>query len=291
MRDLNAFARTCQLFAALVRGPRFVETAHLRLTRQIVSYGMFTRNVRRVLAGNKSHGLSVTYSSTKPGVVQYVDSWDRGERHGPFAHRQSDYTYEEGNYERGLLDGYYSISKWLSGVVDRHCCCYEHGRIEGWAIDTEEGELARLTRYQEGRIDGLSFGRGHYYWYRGAWEDGRREGCQYYCSDDTHFSSTRHERDRKEGVYYCWYDDGTLACLSYFEDGLLEGDLCKWYSNGRLASYARYRRGVRDGQHVIWYNNGRIAQWSYYEEGGRGAFRLEWPMEGGSARATFEGEP
>ena len=58
---------------------------------------------------------------------------------------------------------------------------------------------------------------------------------------------------------------GTIASLSSYTEGLMDGDFFEWHDNGKLKSKFQYKNGMRHGYFYIWTNSGIVYSRKYYQ--------------------------
>ena len=57
------------------------------------------------------------------------------------------------------------------------------------------------------------------------------------------------QRDKREGLYEEWYENGVKQESSVYENGKRNGLCKKWYRNGQKKKSAIYTDGIKNGQY------------------------------------------
>lgn len=133
-------------------------------------------------------------------------------------------------------------------------------------------------------VDGLLVGRrvfhseGALLWEYGL-RDGKYHGHYYYFHENSHMQyRCRYASGKANGVAAQWDEDGTLICISLFEDGTGMDLWCTYSSQGKteLSEERHYAAGLKHGPERWWDSESTVWREEHFSKGLRhGVFR-EW---------------
>ena len=86
----------------------------------------------------------------------------------------------------------------------------------------------------------------------------------FFTNDDGVFCKVETENPFS-GVIKVRSRKGTIASLSSYTEGLMDGDFFEWHDNGKLKSKFQYKNGMRHGYFYIWTNSGIVYSRKYYQ--------------------------
>ena len=69
------------------------------------------------------------------------------------------------------------------------------------------------------------------------------------------------------GAFIKKYENGDLAKINRFKNGILHGKQETYYKNGQLALIDTYKNGQLDGAHKSYYENGNLKTEGMYKDG------------------------
>ena len=65
------------------------------------------------------------------------------------------------------------------------------------------------------------------------------------------------DRDKKNGVYTEYYENGQKEFERIYKDGKRDGLQTNWFENGQKKEEGTYKDGKKDGKWTKWYENGQ----------------------------------
>ena len=126
------------------------------------------------------------------------------------------------------------------------------GRIDG-AFKTyfNNGNLESVVNYRDGKITG--------------------KAIFYYDNDDQKIKAemTFNDKEKIEGIYTEYYENGSKKAVIEFEDGVMNGDAFLYYDSGNIKIEGRYKDGQKEGKWKNYTEDGNLfdkAKWKKGQE-------------------------
>jgi len=93
-----------------------------------------------------------------------------------------------------------------------------------------------------------------------------------------------YDKDKLDGNYRQYYNDGKQKCCLTYCDGKLDGTCCAWYpGDTNQQSYQHnYCLGKKHGVCIDWYPSGQLRREYHYDNGNKhGQCKVWWYPESG----------
>ncbi|MGL6113623.1 toxin-antitoxin system YwqK family antitoxin [Cetobacterium sp. SF1] len=83
-------------------------------------------------------------------------------------------------------------------------------------------------------------------------------------------SQGKYSKDgKRDGEWYGIYNDGIVAYVGFYNNGVLHGEYNAYYNDGKIKERGRYsENGKKIGEWIEYYNNGGISKLTHYSENG-----------------------
>lgn len=299
MRDHNAMARTCALFAALARYE--VERAKYRLARDSETgycyqwhccvYDGIVMGPR--LANGKFHGrcFALGGESSDNRMVEFEarDGLRQGET----------WIWEGPSGERISKElAYLWLHKRLGDLKLACRCFYSDDKQEGFCIGYRADHPNPLCDLRLGVLDTSSFSDWSYF------EDDEEEGTCYHgeISGNTRarFDHVHVQHGIVSGTAVFYRGDGTLkritineddetaSTCSYHKNGatrcmeVFGADTwsVSYYDDGTLCDVAYIEDNRVEGPYLVWYRNGQLQNYAIYRGGSLQGWSYSWRADG-----------
>lgn len=86
--------------------------------------------------------------------------------------------------------------------------------------------------------------------------------------------------NQQNGLYECWYSDGTICSRTNYKDGKYDGESEHYSEFGRLMSRINYKGGAMDGTQESYYENGQLREKTEYKDGVTDGAHEMWTPDG-----------
>jgi uncharacterized protein len=98
--------------------------------------------------------------------------------------------------------------------------------------------------------------------------DGSKNGSISYFWPNTSVRCTgQYRSDIRIGWWHRYHENGTLASLQHFTNGVKDGNQCYWDANGQLVRSEHFALGVVDGHVIRFFPDGELEQLSTFVQG------------------------